>query len=207
MQIELTSSQPSTTESSTRRRWTRLVSEIKEATLRDDSGLASKAHVIDESFGGIGLIFEANPNLAIEQEIEISYNGVRLFAVIRHIQPQRDGTCRLGLQWKASNLAHRAEGHVVENENDRFIKLIPSGIYMMWKLFESESWDGLWESTERLKREAAIHGIHDLASPVDQLQDTLDRTEDAREIRQSLDRLIAECIRLTEAVGTVSASG
>ena len=144
-----------------------------------------------------------------------------MWAVARHISHDGEGGCRLGLEWKAAGLARkarRAERYPdtsdrnrfaeVSTERSQFVRLIPGGLYMMWRMFESERWYELGETAHRLGREASACKVKHLKYHVHQLQDSLAQQKPKPHIRAALDRLIDECVRLVgDAAGTSSSAG
>jgi hypothetical protein len=185
------------------RRSTRVPSELKHVTLFSDSTDSLSGEVIDESFGGIGLRFEVAPDLQPEQEVEVSYDGVETYAVVRHSGSDGQGGYRIGLQWKAHLLAREARelqqnwtSHSGDSKMDSFIQMLPGGVFMMWKFFEAGKSLDLLDTTERLQGEARHCGIDTLASHVKEVQTVVSADEPKQVIRKALCSLIKECIQV-----------
>jgi hypothetical protein len=200
MRIELSTN---TDKTESGRRATRVPSELKHVTLFSDSNESLSGQVIDESCGGIGLRFEVAPDLQLEQEVEVSYDGVETYAVVRHSGSDGQGGYRIGLQWKAHLLAREARdlqqnwaSHSGDSEMDSFIHMLPGGIFMMWKFFEAGKSLDLLETTERLQSEARHCGIDSLASHVKQVQTVVSANEPKQVIRKALCSMIEECIQV-----------
>ncbi len=185
------------------RRSTRVPSELKHVTLFSDSTARLSGEVIDESFGGIGLRFEVDLDLQPGQEVEVSYDGVETYAVVRHSGSDGQGGYRIGLQWKAHLLAREARelqqdwaSHSGNSEMDSFIQMLPGGVFMMWKFFEAGKSLDLLETTERLQGEARHCGIDSLVPHVREVQKAVSDNEPKQVIRKALCSLIEECIQV-----------
>jgi hypothetical protein len=61
-----------------------------------------QAAVIDESPDGIGILILGPIAVAVDQEIELVYQGVPARGVVRRVQVQDNGDHRVGLQWLRS---------------------------------------------------------------------------------------------------------
>ncbi len=59
------------------------------------------AHVIDESWGGIGVVVDAKTKVRVGQQLSIEYNGAAMPAIVRKIDERIDGSSFVGLEWKS----------------------------------------------------------------------------------------------------------
>ena len=58
-----------------------------------------QATVIDESSDGIGILVPSPIAVAVDQEIELVYQGVPARGVVRWVQVEDGGGYRVGIQW------------------------------------------------------------------------------------------------------------
>ena len=192
------------------RRSTRIEEKSKQVTLWLDSERSQQGKLFDESFGGIGIQFNTKVPLERGQEIEVSYNGVQMWALVRHVATDDTGDRRVGLEWKAAGLAERVRQAILANDSGRskdrseqelarFRELLPSGFYMMWTFFEHENWYELGETAERLKQTALACEIGTLTEHVKQLQNAVKLPEPKETSKKALCRLMEECIHVLGA--------
>ena len=151
MKLELVNS----SDQASGRRMTRIKADAKLVFLHAHSTEREECELIDESFGGIGVLFQSKVPFRSGQELEVSYNGVEMCAVVRHITVGDEGT-RVGFEWKAAGVSRELREAVARHNGQddylQFLVALPSGFYMMWKLFESEKWFELNETADRLLR-------------------------------------------------------
>lgn len=199
MKIEL---QDSGEPNSGKRRLRRIPGDTKQVVLWDDSGQSEQGEVIDESFGGIGLRFDTEFRFEAGQEFEVSYNGVQLWAVVRHVATIDAGSSRVGLEWKAVGLSRMARETMTDGCDGQelavFKETLPSGLYMMWRLFECEKWFELGEKAGNLRSLARKCEFSEtLTGYVRGLQDAVELEDPKDPSRKALHALIEECIRVT----------
>lgn len=166
--------------------------------------------LIDESFGGIGVLVPSHIKLGKEVDIELSQalGGIRSVALVRHIRETESGN-RVGLEWKALALSRylRDVLHVGERSTRHrsLCRILPGGLSVMWKLYEGGRWPNLIDSADRLREEAANCHLQELCSSIDEFKQGIlaaiqsqatDRKLDISEvIRAELDTLILKCIQ------------
>ena len=166
--------------------------------------------VLDESFGGLGLMFTERVRLNVDENIQIAHNGVRAWAVVRHIAVSNVLTCRVGLEWKAAALSRRARAAMsrgaLQPTNDsreakrraRFLSLIPGGVNVLWKLFDAGNWPALVNSLERLRRESSACAIEELNVLAGEVESLIEGNANSQHIRPALDALVEYCLHLVE---------
>ncbi len=81
-----------------RRVWTRIPPEIGRTTIYDQGNKIS-AGIVDESFGGLGLILTNDPGFTVGHEIRLLYHGFMMKAVVRFTKPLDAEHHRLGIEW------------------------------------------------------------------------------------------------------------
>lgn len=173
-------------------------------------GLTEKpilAAVIDESFGGIGIAvpLKLEPDQGIDIELTVEYGGVSCVALVRHVAALPSG-CRLGLEWKAQALSRclRDLLKIQPEENVDLLRVLPGGLSMMWKIYESGRWCVLIDCAGRLRRQVGATDAIDLdiGKPIDQfcerVQEVADSDHDDVIAKQmvcaALNDLIKRCI-------------
>ena len=184
-----------------KRKSTRIKGGSKQVVLWSDSEQSDQGEVINESFGGIGLRFNMGLPFEAGQECEVSYDGVELCAVVRHVTIDDVGNSHIGLEWKAAGLSRVVRQTIADRhdaqELTEFEKALPSGCYMMQRLLECEKWFQLGEKAENLRRLASKCEFADkLTNYVRKLQDAIKLAEPQNHSRKALDSLIEECIRV-----------
>jgi hypothetical protein len=68
------------------------------ATLCRSNGERLSVEVYEESLGGLGIVLPASWNYQIGQLLEIIYEQTAMRGVVRHVEPQADGTSLVGLE-------------------------------------------------------------------------------------------------------------
>lgn len=166
--------------------------------------------LLDESFGGIGVLVPRHVKLGQEVDIELSQalGGIRSVALVRHIRESEEGN-RTGLEWKALALSRylRDVLHVGEKSkrHKSLCRILPGGLSVMWKLYEGGRWPNLIDSAVRLQEEAANCKLADLCNSIEefkravyaaiQSQATTEKVDISSTVRTELDKLILKCIQ------------
>ncbi|MEN6495368.1 MAG: PilZ domain-containing protein [Thermoguttaceae bacterium] len=81
-----------------RRKWTRVPPEIGRTTIYYD-GRKIPATIMDESFGGLGLLLPRDPGIAIGSEVRALYHGFLMKAVVRFAKTVASDRHRMGIEW------------------------------------------------------------------------------------------------------------
>lgn len=189
----------------------RFTSTLREIVVRDSTGNDIVAAVLDESFGGIGVSVPGHHCVELGQDIELTYNGVRMWAKVQNILTTEQGDSRWGLAWKAVGIAARARtvcdptrlkllSDPAQRNLARFVDMLPGGLYMMWNLFEHAKWRELDEAAERLAQSGRRCGLTSLMQPVDSLRKAMRTGVRLGELRQKLDDLLEHCLEGTETL-------
>ena len=199
MKLELIDAEP---QNGSKRRLSRMKSDSKRVVLWGDSEQLEQGKVIDESFGGIGLRFDTRYQFEPGQELEVSYNGVQLWAIVRHVTPDDAGKNHVGFEWKAAGLSRVARQTTVDDRGDselsRFQETLPSGLYMMWRLFECEKWFELGEKADCLRKLASKCDFSDTVTAfARELQEAVELADAKEPSKQALQSLVDECMRVT----------
>lgn len=97
--LSTTPEQDSSSQSSIdRRNWTRIPPEIGRTTIYD-RGNKIPAGIVDESFGGLGLVLTNDPGFVVGREIRLLYHGFMMKAVVRYTRTVDSEHHRLGIEW------------------------------------------------------------------------------------------------------------
>lgn len=169
-----------------------------------------KVRLLDESFGGIGVLVPSHITLGKEVDIELSQalGGIRSVALVRHIRETEDGN-RVGLEWKALALSRYLRDVLYVGESSKrhrsLCRILPGGLSVMWKLYEGGRWPNLIDSADRLRAEAANCRLEELCLSIDefkrgifaaiQSQATRQKADISETVRAELDSLILKCIQ------------
>ena len=172
-----------------------------------------KARVVDESFGGIGLVVKDATGLAGGSKITLIYNGCPMWANVRHVASEPEGGHRLGLQWTGSEAAERA----VERCESRaqlakptdpcdpesqvegaewFVEEVPAGVRKMWDLFENERFEDLLRTSDHLKLVAAFLGFEQIVVETDRLHRAIEQGASKSKVQGALEIVIEACTRV-----------
>lgn len=84
-----------------RRRYSRFLPEDNQVLITNDAGLRLEANVVDESFGGIGVVSEPDPRLEEGLEVGVRFEDFDYEAVIVSLRPDHEdpNMVHLGLKW------------------------------------------------------------------------------------------------------------
>ena len=167
-----------------------------------------QVRLLDESFGGIGVLVPHHATLGKEVDVELSQalGGIRSVALVRNIQPTDDGN-RVGLEWKALALSRYLndvlQAGKVSRKHGSLGRILPGGLSVMWKLYEGGRWEHILESADRLGEEATEGNIPELSNSITDFKREVKSaiaTKDSNLIREKvrveLDKLILKCIRV-----------
>ena len=171
-----------------------------------------KARVVDESFGGIGLVVADASGLTSGTKITLIYNGGPMWAVVRHVAPDEGGKHRLGLQWTGSDSSeravHRCESRALSaqaaepaaapstEDASWFVEEVPAGVRKMWDLFENQRWDDLVRTTSHLKQVAAFLGFDQIAADTNHLHEVIEQGAPKAQVQTALETVIEACTRI-----------
>jgi hypothetical protein len=81
-----------------RRKSMRFPADVDQIAIVTKAGLLMGT-VIDESYGGIGIVVSDASAMQLGQELELLYSGAPLTGTVRRIVAQSDGTHTIGIQW------------------------------------------------------------------------------------------------------------
>ena len=194
---------------SNQRNSVRFESKLKVIPMRDRYGERCDAIVLNESFGGLGLEVDVRHASSVGSEVELDYNGTKMWARIQNCRPTEDGRVRLGMAWKAVSIATEAR-KVCESAASRvddqkkgppdpehlmsFIKMLPGGLYQIWNLLERNKWHELDEAVERVACSARRCGFGDVVKGAADLRSALRQGVRVGELRTWIDLLIRHAL-------------
>ncbi len=178
-------------------------------TFQLDDGKNYLGTVINESFGGAGIIFDDRIPVSKSAEIEVTYHGVPTMAIVRHVSAFNKGGCMVGVHWKAAAIkAQVAELREVADRRDlnlpdaleRFIELLPGGVELMQQLAQNERWPELSEAIDRLSRDAMSAGVYGSNDCLDVLMHLVEDAPNKAHLLNAIDDLVEQYIEKTTEV-------
>lgn len=192
-----------------RRQWRRFLGEAVDVRLAQDMGEPLPAEMLDESFGGIGLLLDDAQPLAVGQELDVLYNGTPIRAVVRYVGLSENGRHRVGLEWLGMKRGHLAESlQLPRAETDsystlageqpiadairQFVGEMGGGMTKLRAFFAHARWQDLSRAVLDLEIEAQALGFDGLASLAEHVRAALP----AAPLEPALDALIEACGRV-----------
>ncbi len=181
------------------RRWIRFPAQVSQVELLWADEVV-EAKVLDESFQGLGIKLAAElPLPELGQVITVHYNGGTMPAIVRNLEPQEDGSTRIGLQWWKSNTPaetpEETQNHSTADQPPaygeaelwrHFVAQVPQHVYLLAYLFAHQRWDELRVRCQQIKNDVRLLEQRNLLLCLDHLDDTLVdlQTEDASDPAQ-----------------------
>ncbi len=167
------------------RRWIRFPAQVSQVELLWADEVV-EATVLDESFQGLGIKLPAGlPTPEKDQVITVHYNGGTMPAIVRNLEPQEDGSVRLGLQWWKSNTPSETptSGGAADSAQPaaygeaelwrHFVGQVPQHVYLLAYLFAHQRWDELRVRCQQIKNDVRLLEQRKLLLCLDHLDDTL----------------------------------
>lgn len=189
-----------------RRRYTRVSRDASDVAVIAAKGAHVCGSVVEESFGGIGLLFKEHPNLVEGQIIRFVYSGVEASAVIRHVRHDDARSYRVGIEWVAEGLAREIREKCAlrsqptqDKRLEALLQILPGGVSMMWKLHEAEKWNELEAATDRLRREALRCRAERIIQATDAFPAALLQENRKQAAALAIFSLVRECLALVGA--------
>ncbi|MEZ6070828.1 MAG: hypothetical protein R3C10_11290 [Pirellulales bacterium] len=165
-----------------RRNWQRRPPVIGQATLTIAGTLRVEAQVTDESFGGIGLLFDlvdVHPGRTRRRRLRGCRNVGR---GMRHTRIDRWKHQHVGIEWQtaaaAADSCHNA------------LAAIEGRMFMMFRILETGGLDEMARAAQQLRDEAASIGAADVADHAALLGSAIIEQRDDQSIIDAIDRLI-----------------
>ncbi|MCA9102631.1 MAG: hypothetical protein KDA63_15835 [Planctomycetales bacterium] len=155
---------------------------IGQATLTIAGTLRVEAQVTDESFGGIGLLFDLPVDVHPGELVGVVYEGVEMSAVVRYTRIDRWKHQHVGIEWQtaaaAADSCHNA------------LAAIEGRMFMMFRMLETGGLDEMARAAQQLRDEAASIGAADVADHAALLGSAIIEQRDDQSIIDAIDRLI-----------------
>lgn len=111
--------EPSVHREDDRRLWPRGPGVVAEVLLRDKGGNTCPAAVLDESLTGLAIVLDDTLRLARGEEVQVRYEDVWSFALVRHVKHSGRNTCQVGLEWGCSESRFAGLAAVIESFCDK----------------------------------------------------------------------------------------
>ena len=179
-----------------------------EVTFQTDEGEQFQGVVVNESFGGAGIVFDDTIPLPKDTEVDVVYHGVSTEAIVRHVTSFAKGGCMVGVHWKASALEEQVQAlQQLKTRPDlnladalsRFIDLLPGGAQLMCRLHDNQRWAELSEAIDRLAQDAAAANIRGTDDCLTVLVHLLEDDPDHDEVRKAVDNLVSRFVEKATA--------
>jgi hypothetical protein len=113
------------------------------------------AEVLDECFGGIGLLLDQVSHLSVGGDVSVHYEGTVMVGTVRNVVDRGDGKFRVGIEWKADD--HRGSGDGPGNAQ------MEGRLFMLFRMWEAGKRDELLATVRTIQQEAAGLGLQQLA--------------------------------------------
>ena len=168
-----------------RRQWGRFVSHVGKLVVRTADHDGTPAEVMDESFGGIGIVLQDGPLLDIGDEVEISCDGTPMSGVVRNIAAEEAGRQRIGVEWRSKDL------DATDTSTDE--ALIEARLFMLFRMWETGNRDEIYSTVQTLRGEAETLGLSDLVAASDALGQALQVDRTKQDVHQALEALVDAC--------------
>jgi hypothetical protein len=189
-----------------RRQWDRFLNDVVHVHVSPAPGVTFAAEVLDESFGGIGLLVDDAQHLAVGRVVELEYNDTPLEAIVRHISPKQLGRHRVGLEWQACAEFETSRGRAAHSrpvrsnleEQDacrdalvRFVADLPRGVYRIDVFARRGAWRDLSRVVLEFQAEAEALGFAELAAEAEGIVEAAGDDD----CRAAVEHFIQSCCR------------
>ncbi len=164
-----------------RRLWGRFVADLGDIRIHLDDGLRLNAEVLDESFGGIGLLLEEGDPLEVGTEVSLFYDGTPMRGVVRNVRDSGDGKIRVGLEWvaTATDCSARAAESCIEER-----------LFLLFHMWEARRCQVLADTARQLMRDAYNLGRDELAGRAETLHEVVQQGGSERDVHRALQTLV-----------------
>lgn len=164
-----------------RRLWGRFVADLGDIRIHLDDGLRLNAEVLDESFGGIGLLLEEGSPLEVGSEVSLFYDGTPMRGVVRNVRDSGDGKIRIGVEWitTAMDRSTRAAESCIEER-----------LFLLFHMWEARRWRVLADTARQLMRDAQDLGRDELAGRAEVLHEAVQQEGSERDVHRALRALV-----------------
>ncbi len=168
-------------------------------TLTESCGTANTGTVINESFGGLGIVFDIIVPISRGLTIQVCYHGAMANAVARHVTAFDGGGCLVGLQWQSVHVAETMrplaalhQRATMDAQLEEFLSQFLGTQELIRQLVETGNWIVLAEMVVRLSDSASQAGVFIADGCLDALLQLLEETPQSVAVEQSVNQLMAE---------------
>jgi hypothetical protein len=138
-----------------RRQWGRFVVDVGKLIVSLTPTEQRSAEVVDESFGGIGIVIDNASGLQPGRDLSLAYDGVPMRGTVRSVHPHGGGRYRVGIEWLSSQPfdpgSHDAKAQ------------IRGRLRVLFRTWEGGRWNELARAVACLKREAEAMQLETIA--------------------------------------------
>ena len=163
-----------------RRRWGRFVSDVGQLGVARRGRQQRPAEVLDESFGGIGLLVPDAADLAAGVAVDLTYDGTPMQGVVKSVVPDSQAGSRVGIEWASeAETTPAGDGARIEGS-----------LFMLIRMWETGAWSELRETADRLISEADDAQFVEMARSARTLRERLDGSPSAAEVLAAVEALV-----------------
>lgn len=175
-----------------RRQWGRFVVDVGKLVVSVAPSDQRNAEVLDESFGGIGVVIDDASGLEPGLDLDLNYEGVLMRGTVRSVRPYEGGRYRVGIEWAPSQ-SHAPE---IRDGNPQ----IQGRLRILLRMWEAGRWTELARAVACLKREAEALCLEPVVRHAAALLALLDDTPLPTTTPQPLVALVDACLNAEEEV-------
>jgi hypothetical protein len=172
------------------RQWGRFIVDLGKLVLSAAPSDQRNAKVVDESFGGIGVVVDDASGLEPGLDLNLNYEGVPMRGTVCSVWPYEGGRHRVGIEWTRSQ-SHVPEGHDGKTQ-------IQGRLRILFRMWEAGRWTELARAVAYLKREAEAQHLEPIVRHAAALLATLDETPLPTTTPQPLVALVDACLNAEE---------
>jgi hypothetical protein len=180
---------PSNVSALERRQWSRTLPRVDEAVVNIGSEGFKQASVSNESFGGIGLVFDGPISINVGDVIGVNLDGAEMSGIVRYTSVDQSSSQRVGVEWITAPVAAQSCHSAMA--------LIEGRLFTLFRMLESGGFDELARASRQLSDEARMLGIDDVANCAGELADADAECRGKQAILKALQHVIDSCTGAT----------
>jgi hypothetical protein len=173
-----------------RRQWGRFGVDVGKLVVSVAPSDQRNAKVLEESFGGIGVVIDDASGLEPGLDLSLNYEGVLMRGTVRSVWPHEGSRYRVGIEWAPSQ-SDDLEGHGGKTQ-------IQGRLRILFRMWEAGRWTEMARAVAHLKREAEAMHLEPIVRHAAELLALLDQTPLPATTPQSLVALVDACLNEDE---------
>jgi hypothetical protein len=171
------------------RQWKRTLPRVEEAVVNIGGERLQHATVSEESFGGIGLIFDKPVSIKVHDVVGVTLDGAEMSGVVRYTRMDQRSGQRVGVEWLTAPMADKSCHSAMA--------LIEGRLFTLFSMLETGGYDELARASRQLNDEARTLGIDDVAGRAAELTDAVVKRRGKHAILEALEHVIDSCTGAT----------